>query len=122
MRSPAPRWTLLSAGALAAVLSLSACTDDPGDAAPAPASAVPSAVASQLKSDVGQYLVTPKEGLAKADLDATIAKLRTMPGVQSAELNKEGVVDVQFLGSSTPAQRTAVVQQMAAIGEVIEGI
>lgn len=122
MRSPAPRWTLLPAAAAAAVLSLSACTDAPGDAAPAPASAVPSAVAKPLQSDVGQYLVTPKEGLPKADLEATIAKLKAMPGVQSAELTKDGVVDVQFLGSSTPAQRTAAVQQMAAIGEVVEGI
>jgi hypothetical protein len=122
VRSPASRWTLVSAGALAAVLSLSACTDAPEDAAPAPASAVPSAVVKPLASDVGQYFVTPREGLPKADVEGTIAKLRRMPGVQSAELNKEGVVDVQFLGSSTPAQRTAAVQQMAAIGEVVEGV
>ena len=122
MRFPASRWTLVSAGALAAVLSLSACTDAPEDAAPAPASAVPSAVVKPLATDVGQYFVTPKEGLAKADVDATIAKLKKMPGVQSAELNKEGVVDVQFLGSSTSEQRTAAVQQMAAIGEVVEGV
>ena len=48
-------------------------------------------------------------------------KLRSMPGVQSAEL-KDGVVDLQFLGGSTSPQREAAVKQLAALGDVYEGV
>ena len=123
MRSVSPRRTLVSAGALAVALTLSGCGgDDPADNAPAPAKALPSPVQQLVVgTDVGQFLVTPKEGTAQADIDATVAKLRSMEGVQSAEF-KDGEVDLQFRPFVTKEQRQAAVQQLAALGEVREGI
>jgi len=66
--------------------------------------------------------VKPKTGISKKQVDATIAKLKTMKGVQSADLNKDGYVDVQFYGSSTTADHEAVVKQLGALGDVQEGI
>lgn len=124
MLRTAPRRTLLSAGLLAAALTLSACSGDSStDAAPAPAEALPSAVASVVTgTDVGQFFVTPKAGTPKEVIDGALAKLKTMPGVQSAELTPDGLVDVQFRGGITVEQREAVVKQMAALGDVTEGI
>ena len=121
---PVRRPTLLTAGVLAGALMLSACSgDSASDAAPDPAPALPSSVASIVTgSDVGQFFVAPKEGTPKATIDGAIAKLKEMPGVQSAELNADGLVDVQFRGGITPEQREAAVRQMAALGEVTEGI
>jgi hypothetical protein len=117
------RWTLLSAGAAAAV-ALSGCANISGGKsdAPAPAKAVPSSVASLVKTDVGEYLVKPRAGTSSKDIQATIAALRTMPGVQSADLNKDGKVDVQFYGNSSSDQRANAVKQLAALGDVEEGV
>lgn len=124
MLVPAPRLTLLSAGALAAVLSLSACSgSDPATAAPKPVASLPAPVQSLVQgTDVGEFFVTPKAGTPKTAVNGAVAKLRTLPGVQSAELNKDGVVDVTFRGSITKSQREAAVKQLAALGDVQEGI
>ncbi len=126
MLRTAPRRGLLAAGALTAVLALSACTGDGtsvDDAAPEPAPALPSAVASVvLGTDVGQFFVNPNDEVSKETIDGAIAKLKTLPGVQSAELTDEGLVDVQFRGGITVEQREAAVRQMAALGEVTEGV
>jgi hypothetical protein len=117
------RWTVLSCGA-AAALALAGCADVSGDAnssAPPPATSLPSAIASLVKTDVGQYLVTPRPGTSDKDIQATIDRLRQMPGVQSADL-KDGKVDLQFSGGSTPAQHEAAVKQLAALGPVEEGV
>lgn len=117
------RWTLVSCGAAAAV-ALSGCANISGgkSAAPAPAKTVPSAVAELVKTDVGEYLVKPRSGTSSKDVQATIDQLKNMPGVQSAVLNKDGKVDVQFYGNSSSDQRAAAVKQLAALGEVEEGI
>jgi uncharacterized OsmC-like protein len=117
------RWTLLSCGAAAAV-ALSGCANISGgkSSAPAPAKAVPSSVASLVKTDVGEYLATPRAGTSSKDVQATIEQLKSMPGVQSAELTKDGKVDVQFYGNSSSEQRANAVKQLAAIGEVEEGV
>lgn len=124
MPAPAPRLTLLSAGALAAALLLGGCSgDDATSSAPAPAKVLPSAVESLVtKTDVGQYFVTPKAGTSKEAIAGVVAKLKTMPGVQSSEQNADGMVDVQFRGGATAAQRAAAVKQLATLGEVTEGI
>jgi hypothetical protein len=117
------RWTLLSFGA-AAALALSGCANISGGKsdAPPPAKAVPSGVASLVKTDVGEYLAKPRPGTSSKDVQATINQLRTMPGVQSAELTKDGKVDVQFYGNSSSEQRANAVKQLAALGEVEEGV
>ncbi|MBK5305877.1 MAG: hypothetical protein JJD92_04235 [Frankiaceae bacterium] len=115
------RWTLTSSAAL--TLALSGCANISGSNsdAPDPAKALPAPIASAVKTDIGQYLVRPKSSVSAKDIQATIDQLRLMPGVQSADL-KDGVVDVQFLGGSTAAQRENAVKQLAALGEVYEGI
>lgn len=118
------RWTLLSYGA-AAALALSGCANISGSNtvdAPAPAKALPSAVASLVKTDVGQYYGTPRAGTPAKDIQGTIDRLKSMPGVQSAGLEKDGRINLQFLGGSTPAQREAAVKQLAALGTVDEGV
>jgi hypothetical protein len=115
------RWTLVPCAA--AAFALSGCANISGGSndAPEPAKALPAPIASALKTDIGEYLVTPKPGTSSKDIQATIDQLRSMPGVQSAEL-KEGNVDVQFFGGSTPEQREKAVKQLAALGEVFEGV
>jgi hypothetical protein len=117
------RWTLLSYGAAAAV-ALSGCANVSGrdNSAPPPAKSLPSALASLVKTDVGQYLVKPRAGTSSKDVQATIATLRAMPGVQSAALNNEGKIDLELAPNSTATQRGAAVKQLAALGEVEEGI
>ena len=117
------RWTVLSCGA-AVALSLTGCANVSGKSANAPAAAkaLPTAVASLVKTDVGEYFGTPNAGTSKKDIQATIDQLRTMPGVQSADLTKDGRIDLQFSGQSTAAQRGSAVKQLAAIGKVDEGV
>jgi hypothetical protein len=116
------RWTVLSLSS-AAVLAVSGCADVTGgnNSAPKPANTLPTQIASLVKTDLGEYLVTPRPGTSDKDIQATINRLRAMPGVQSAEL-KDGRVDLQFLGGSTPAQHEQAVKQLAALGTVEEGV
>lgn len=128
------RWTLLPAGALAAALALSACSggdsttavkEDPiARQAPAPAASLPAPVRKlTISSDVGEFFVTPKAGTPKTQVDGTVARLKAMAGVQSAEFKgADGIVDLQFRPNATKPQREAAVRQLAALGEVEEGI
>lgn len=160
MLSATPRWTLLSAGALTAVLSLSACsgndTVEAGPApatsptvspspspslgttasptpsklpkgdkgnAPKPASTLPSPVQSLVvNTDVGEYLVKPTSETTPKQIADTIAKLKTMKGVQSAELRADGYVDLVFRADPAAKVREAAVRQLAVLGEVEEGV
>ncbi|MCW2777980.1 MAG: hypothetical protein JWN17_1705 [Frankiales bacterium] len=122
MRSPALRSTLLSTALVACALTLSACGDSPADKAPPAAKAVPSAVSKAVNSDVGQFLVKPKAGATKAQIDGTVAKLKETEGVEAASLNSDGFVDVTIKPEIAKAKRAAIVEQMAGLGEVIEGI
>lgn len=130
MRPVNARRPLLALSAAALALSVSACADVSGSSttkadtkdAPAPAAALPSPLAAMVRTDLGEYLVKPKAGTSDKVIKATLARLRAMPGVQSAELNAEGKLDVQFLGQSTPAQRQAAVKQLAALGPVELGV
>lgn len=116
-----PRWTVLAAATV--VVALSGCADVSGgsNGAPDPAKTLPAPLASLVKTDVGEYLVTPRTGTSDKDIQATIERLRQMPGVQSVEL-KNGKVDLTFLGNSTPEQHEKAVKQLAALGEVDEGV
>lgn len=118
-----PRWTVLAATATA-VVALSGCADVSGGSsgAPDPAKTLPAPLASLVKTDLGEYFVTPRPGTSDKDIQATIEKLRGMPGVQSAELLKDGRIDLQFSGGSTPDQHEAAVKQLAALGEPVEGV
>jgi hypothetical protein len=113
----------LAAASAAAAVALAGCADvsGGGSAAPKPADSLPAAIASLVQTDVGEYLVTPRPGTSDRDIQATIDRLRQMPGVQSAEL-KDGKVDLQFAGGSTPEEHEAAVKQLAALGEVVDGI
>jgi hypothetical protein len=117
-----PRWTVLSCAA-ATVLALSACADVTGGSsgAPAPVKTLSAPLAKLVQTDIGEFLVTPRPGTSTKDIQATITRLREMPGVQSAEL-KNGKVDLQFAGGSTHQQHEKAVKQLAAIGEVEEGV
>jgi type IV pilus biogenesis protein CpaD/CtpE len=118
------RWILLSCAAASAV-ALSGCANvsgSSGNNAPAAVSSLPPSLAQEVKTDVGEYLVKPRAGTPQKDIQATIDRLRGMPGVQSAELTAEGKIDVQFSGGSTPAQHEAAVKQLAALGDVEQGI
>lgn len=113
-----------TAASCVAALALTGCANVSGSNsnAPAPASALPSAVASLVKTDVGQYFAKPRPGISSADVQATIDRLKQMPGVQSATLDADGRVDLQFRGGSTPEQRRAAVAQLAALGTIEEGV
>jgi hypothetical protein len=115
---------LVLIGAVAATVSLSACADINGGGTDAPdaVKTLPGPIASSVKTDIGEYLVRPKAGVSSKDVQETMKQLRTMAGVQSAELTKDGVVDLQFLGGSTSKQREAAVKQLAALGDVYEGV
>ena len=117
-----PRWTVLCAAA--GVLALSGCADvtGAGSDAPDPAKTLPAPIASLVKTDLGEYLARPRPGVSDKDVKATIERLKAMPGVQSAELTKDGVVDLQFTGGSTHEQHEKAVKQLAAIGDVYEGV
>jgi hypothetical protein len=117
-----PRWIAVSCAA-AAVVALSGCANVNGSSvdAPDPAKTLPAQIAADVKTDLGEYFVRPRPGLSKKDVQATIDKLSSMPGVQSAEL-KDGVVDLQFTGGSTHAQHEKAVLQLAALGDVYEGV
>ncbi len=108
-------------------------TPSPGDPVPAPTlspGATPGTVATQpatdelaelAKTDLGQYLARP-EGRSPAQVQAAVERLAGMSGVQSASVNEESLVDLVFLGSSTPRQRAAALQELAKVGEVLEGV
>ncbi|GAC1441656.1 MAG: hypothetical protein NVSMB55_10010 [Mycobacteriales bacterium] len=118
------RWTVLSCGAAVAIAT-AGCADVSGkhvSGAPAAAKTLVPAVAKLVKTDVGEYLVKPRAGSSAKQIQATIDQLKSMPGVQSAALTKDGKVDVQFFGGSTASQRAAAVKQLAALGDVEEGI
>lgn len=117
----AARLTIL---ACAAVVALSGCADVTGAGAdaPDPVKTLPAPIASLVRTDVGEYFVTPRPGTSDKDVQATIEKLRGMPGVQSVELLKDGRVDLQFSGGSTPDQHEAAVKQLAALGDPVEGV
>src|SRR5689334_19476950 len=102
---------------------MSGCADVTGSSAdaPAPAKTLPSNIAKDVNTDLGEYFVRPRAGVSDKDVQATIARLKSMPGVQSAEL-KDGVVDLQFSGGSTHEQHEKAVKQLAAIGDVYEGV
>jgi hypothetical protein len=104
--------------------ALSGCADVGGgnSNAPDPVKTLPAAIAGEVKTDVGQYLVRPRPGTSKKDVQATIDQLRSMAGVQSADLRADGRVDLQFLGGSTPSQREAAVKQLAVLGDIEQGI
>ena len=115
---------LTLACAAAGALALSGCANVSGSnsSAPKPADKLPTAVASLVKTDVGEYFGTPKPGTSAKDVQATIDRLKAMAGVQSADLGKDGRIDLQFSGQSTAAQREAAVKQLAAIGKIDEGV
>ena len=117
-----PRWTVVSCAA-AAVFALAGCADVNGGSsnAPDPVKTLPAQIAADVKTDLGEYLARPRAGVSSKDVQATIDQLRSMPGVQSAEL-KDGVVDLQFTGGSTHEQHEKAVKQLAAIGDVYEGV
>lgn len=120
-REPLSRTTHLAAAVVVA-LALSACGSSPGEDAPEPVKALPAPVQSlAVGTDVGQFFVTPKPGTPKADVDATVAKLKSMDGIQSVVV-KDGVIDLQFRPTVTPEQREEALRQLAALGEVQEGI
>jgi hypothetical protein len=117
-----PRWTVVASAA--AVLALSGCADVNGGGpdAPDPVKTLPAQIAADVKTDLGQYFARPRPGVSDKDVQATVERLRSMPGVQSAELTKDGVVDLQFTGGSTHEQHEKAVKQLAAIGDVYEGV
>lgn len=142
---PAPRRTLLSAGVLAAALSLSACTGSatssttsssstgglkPGATvapeaknAPKPAPTLAAPIEKLVTTtDVGEFLVTPDKAVGSPQVKGAVSRLAAMKGVQSATLTPEGKVDVVFTGDVTRPQRVAAVKQLAALGKVEEGI
>ena len=118
------RLSVLVGSAAAALLLSTGCADVSGSGnnnAPDAVSTLAPSIAADVKTDVGEYLVRPKSGVSSKDVQATMEQLRSMPGVQSAEL-KDGVVDLQFLGGSTSPQREKAVKQLAALGDVYEGV
>lgn len=117
------RWTVLAPVA-AGVIALTSCANvgGGGSAAPDPAKTLPAAIASLVKTDVGQYYGTPKPGTSDKDVQATVDRLQGMPGVQSAELEQDGRINLQFLGGSTPDQHDEAVRQLAAIATIDEGV
>ena len=118
-----PRRTVLACAATALV-ALSGCADVNGSSsdAPDPVTTLPSQIAADVKTDLGEYFARPRPGVSDKDVKATIEQLQSMPGVQSAELTKDGVVDLQFTGGSTHEQHEKAVKQLAAIGDVYEGV
>jgi hypothetical protein len=118
-----PRWIVVSCAA-AAVVALSGCADVNGSGvdAPDPAKTLPAQIAADVKTDLGVYFARPRPGVSDKDVQAPVERLRSMPGVQSAELTKDGVVDLQFTGGSTHEQHEKAVKQLAAIGDVYEGV
>src|SRR5205085_1755279 len=88
--NPIPRRNLLVrsrvlalSGCIVVALALSGCADVSGgnNDAPAAASKLQPSVAAAVKTDIGEYLVRPKSGISSKDVEATMAQLRTMPGV-----------------------------------------
>ena len=112
----------LPAAALAAALALSACGSSPGDDATDPVDALPAPMQSlAVNTDVGQFLVTPKDGTPQAEIDETVAKLEGMDGVEAVQVT-DGDVDLEFRPTVTPEQRSEALRQLAALGEVREGV
>jgi hypothetical protein len=105
------------------MLALSGCADVTGGTAdaPKPADTLPTEIASLVRTDLGEYLVTPRPGTSQKDITATISRLQSMPGVQDCQL-KNGRVDLVFSGGSTPDQHEKAVKQLAALGTVEEGV
>ena len=73
-----------------------------------------------VSTDVGEFFVTPT-GKSQTDIDETIAKLKSMEGVETASVI-EGNVDIVLRPYATPEQREAAVRQLGALGDVQEGI
>lgn len=107
-------------------LTLTGCADVNSNSAtkgaPAPAATLAPDITKSVKTDLGEYLVKPRPGISAKAIQATVATLKAMPGVQSVDVKPDGRLDVQFLGSSTPDSRTKAVKQMAALGPVEQGI
>jgi hypothetical protein len=87
---------------------------------PTPVATIPVDVA-ELSQTVGEYVVDPSKDLNSAQVDASVAKLKGMPGVQSATLTS-GQIHVVILPAATTTQREDVERQLAALGTVSEGV
>jgi hypothetical protein len=108
-------------------------TPSPGEPVPAPVLSpgeTPGLVPTQpatapleelAQTDLGQYLVRPT-GVNPARVQATVRELASLPGVQSAAVSEEGLVDLVFSAGSTPQQRSAALERLATLGEVLEGV
>ncbi|HVE74392.1 MAG TPA: hypothetical protein VNA30_04785 [Mycobacteriales bacterium] len=113
--------SILTAAALSGALLAGCGYDDPAfEKAVEPVDTLPSEVAS-LSPTSGQYLVKLKSGLDKDVLDDTVAKIKTMEGVQSAKV-KDGILDVEFRGGTTADQQRAVLKQLTPLGTIQEGV
>lgn len=110
----------LLALAAAALLASAGCVDPDTADVPAPLPSVPADVRG-LSQTVGEYVATPRKELTKDELDATVRHLATRPGVQSAKL-EGGQLRVVLRPTASKDERDAVLRQLAAVGEVGEGI
>ena len=74
-----------------------------------------------VNTDVAQFFVTPEQGTPQADIDETVAKLKSMEGVESAQVI-DGNVDLVLRPFATDEQREAAIKQLGGLGEIQEGI
>ena len=120
LRRPA---VALSTAALGALL-LTGCVDDAPsvEGAAEPAASLPAQVAQLAGTDVGQFYVTPRADLDQTTRDRTIAQLKQMRGVQKAELEQDGRLNLEFRPGASEKDRRAALKQAAAIGELTEGV
>jgi hypothetical protein len=117
LRRPA---VVLSATALGALL-LSGCVNEFEDAAE-PTASLPPAVSELVGTDVGQFFVQPRQDLDKQTLETTVAKLKQMPGVQTAKLEQDGRLNLELRPGASKQQRADALQQAAGLGPIEEGV
>ena len=118
----------LSTAALAAALLTGWVDDGVGngaervEGAAQPVQTLPPRIVELAATDVGQFIITPRKDVDEETLDATVATIKQLPGVQTSQLESDGTLNLEFRPGASTEEREEALKQAGALGEIAQGI